>query len=96
MQKRTGSYQCGEVRYESVDEPIALYICHCPECQKQSASAFGITLEVARLGFRVIQGLPKYWSWKTNSGRQLKCAFYSTWVSRLWHEYDPLTENTVH
>ena len=50
---RTGRCQCGEIRYESVGETLSLYVCHCRECQKQSASAFGITLEVSRAGFHV-------------------------------------------
>jgi hypothetical protein len=83
---RTGRCQCGEVRYESVGEPIALYICHCQECQRQSASAFGISLDVPRVGFRVTQGTPKYWSRVTDRGGKLKCFFCPTCGSRLWHE----------
>lgn len=89
---RTGRCQCGEIRYESFGEPLGLYICHCRECQKQSASAFGITLEVSYSGFHIIQGLPKYWERLTDSGRRLNCAFCSTCGSRLWHEYDPVSE----
>ena len=89
---RTGRCQCGEIRYESVGQPLALYICHCRECQKQSASAFGISLEVPQAGFRVTQGTPQYWSRATDSGRQLKCAFCPTCGSRLWHEYEQTSE----
>ena len=35
----TGGCQCGAVRYEIAQEPLAVYVCHCRECQKQSASA---------------------------------------------------------
>ncbi len=86
---RTGRCQCGEIRYESVGEPIGLYICHCRECQKQSASAFGISLRIPRVGFRVTQGTPKYWTRDTDSGRKLKCAFCANCGSRLWHEHVP-------
>ncbi len=89
---RTGRCQCGEVCYESVGEPLALYICHCRECQKQSASAFGITVNVQLAGFRVTHGTPKYWSRSTDSGRRLKCAFCPTCGSRLWHEHDQASE----
>jgi len=77
---------------ESVGEPIAVYICHCKECQKQSASAFGISVDVARVGFQITQGTPKYWYRMTDGGRKLKCAFCSTCGSRLWHESDPVSE----
>jgi len=89
---RTGRCQCGEVCYESAGEPLALYICHCRECQKQSSSAFGLSLDVPRAGFRVTQGTPKYWSRATDSGGTLKCAFCPTCGSRLWHESQSTSE----
>jgi hypothetical protein len=83
---RTGGCQCGAVRYESWGEPAALYVCHCTECRKQSASAFGISFIVPRSGFRVTQGNPKFWSRLANSGRHVHCAFCPDCGSRLWHE----------
>jgi hypothetical protein len=82
----TGGCQCGAVRYESTGEPLALYVCHCRECQKQSGSAFGMSLEVPRQGLRVTRGAPKYWSRDADSGRRCKCAFCPDCGSRLWHE----------
>lgn len=49
----TGGCQCGSVRYEFAGEPLALYVCHCIECRRQSASAFGMSLAVPRAGFRL-------------------------------------------
>lgn len=83
----SGSCQCGAVKYSSTGNIIGLYICHCRECQKQSASAFGITLEVAKDGFCVTSGTPQYWNRATSGGRELKCAFCQICGSRLWHEY---------
>jgi len=82
---RHGGCQCGAVRYESIDTARALYVCHCHECRKQSASAFGISLVVSESGFRVIKGTPKVWSRPTDSGRVLDCAFCAQCGSRLWH-----------
>lgn len=87
----TGSCQCGEICYESNGEPISLYICHCRECQKQSASAFGMSLDVPRDGLKLTKGSPKYWTRSTDSGQKLKCAFCPTCGSRLWHESDPVS-----
>lgn len=83
---RTGGCQCGKVGYESAVEPLALYVCHCRECQKQSASGFGMSLVVPRAGLRLTRGAPKYWTRATDSGRRLKCAFCPNCGSRLWHE----------
>ncbi|KAL7945123.1 hypothetical protein V8C42DRAFT_70630 [Trichoderma barbatum] len=34
--------QCGSVAFKTpLPEPLALYICHCTECRKQTGSAFG-------------------------------------------------------
>jgi len=33
-----GGCQCGKVRYRLEAEPLALAVCHCTECQRQSCS----------------------------------------------------------
>jgi hypothetical protein len=86
MSMRTGGCQCGAVRYESAGAAVALHVCHCRECRKQSASAFGLSLEVPRAGLRVTQGTPVFWSRPTDSGGRLRCAFCPDCGSRLWHE----------
>lgn len=89
---RTGGCQCGAVRYESGGAPLALYACHCLECRKQSASAFGLSLAVPRADFRVTKGEPRFWTRPTDSGRRLRCAFCPHCGSRLWHEPDGPSE----
>ena len=39
---REGGCQCGAIRYQLLRAPVALYACHCRDCQKQSSSAFGL------------------------------------------------------
>jgi hypothetical protein len=85
---RTGGCQCGAVRYASEGEPLGLYVCHCRECQKQSASAFGMSLTVPRAGFRVVSGTPHSWTRPADSGARIACFFCPTCGSRLWHEKD--------
>ena len=83
---RTGGCQCGAVRYAIGGAPLALYVCHCRECQKQSASAFGVSLEVARTDLRLTRGTPARWTRMADSGRRLACLFCPECGSRLWHE----------
>ena len=85
---RTGGCQCGAVRYELAADPLALYVCHCRECRRQSASAFGISVIVPRAALRLTQGVPRFWSRSTDTGNTLRCAFCPTCGSRLWHESD--------
>jgi len=82
----TGRCQCGAVRYEHSRTPSAIYVCHCQECRKQSASAFGISIEVTKAGLKVTQGTPKFWTRDTDSGKRLRCAFCPDCGGRLWHE----------
>ncbi len=89
---RRGGCQCGAVRYEITGAPVALYVCHCRECQKQSASAFGVSLIVASAGFRVTQGAVKSWSRAADSGRRRRCLFCPECGSRLWHEAEPAAD----
>ena len=85
---RTGGCQCGAVRYELAADPLALYVCHCRECRRQSASAFGISVIVPRTALRLTAGTPRFWSRPTDTGNTLRCAFCPTCGSRLWHEND--------
>ncbi len=83
---RQGGCQCGALRYESAGDALALYVCHCRECRRQSASAFGISLIVPRAGLRVTRGTPKFWSRPSDSGGEVRCAFCPACGARLWHE----------
>ena len=83
--EQSGSCQCGGVRYAVPKLPLVIYACHCTECRKQSASAFGISFTVTRSALRLLTGTPHYWSRKTASGHTLECAFCCICGSRLWH-----------
>ncbi|KAK4181295.1 hypothetical protein QBC36DRAFT_318196 [Triangularia setosa] len=38
------SCQCGSIRFKTpLPKPLALYICHCVSCQRQTSSAFGVS-----------------------------------------------------
>ena len=84
----TGGCQCGAVRYAVAAEPLRLYVCHCRECQKQSGSAFGMSLIVPRAAFVVTQGATRRWSRTADSGRAMACCFCSACGARLWHARD--------
>jgi hypothetical protein len=82
---RAGGCQCGSVRYELRSPPLEVYVCHCAECRKQSASAFGISAIVRSTDFALTRGAPKRWSRPTDSGRTLNCFFCPDCGSRVWH-----------
>ena len=82
---QSGGCQCGACRYEFTAAPLALHVCHCLECRRQSASAFGITVTVPAAAFRMVQGAPRQWSRPTASGGITHCFFCPLCGSRLYH-----------
>ena len=72
---RQGGCQCGNLRYEVRDEPLAVTVCHCTHCQSQSGSAFGMSFVVPREAFRVIAGEPRTWTTQADSGADKECVF---------------------
>lgn len=80
-----GGCQCGRIRYEIKAEPLTLYVCHCTECQRQSASAFGMSMPVPRDAVTILQGEPKQWSRVSESRREVICFFCGECGTRLFH-----------
>jgi len=83
---QTGGCQCGAVRYECPATLQAVYVCHCTECRRQSASAFGISCIVPTDTIRLLRGEPHAWTRRTASGVDMRCAFCPDCGTRLWHE----------
>lgn len=81
----TGGCQCGTVRYTISAAPLWLVACHCRECQKQSASAFGMSLIVRRAAVTQTGGEIRTWSRKADSGNTVNCVFCVACGTRLWH-----------
>ncbi|MEQ1890252.1 MAG: GFA family protein [Alphaproteobacteria bacterium] len=48
-----GGCLCGQVRYRFSSEPLAVVVCHCRDCQKQSGSAFSVNVIVAEADIEV-------------------------------------------
>ena len=88
-----GGCQCGQVRYRLNAAPLTLYICHCLDCQKQSSSAFGMSLWVPTEAFELLGGEPKTWETAGDSGSPKICAFCDRCGSRIYHASaeDPAT-----
>jgi hypothetical protein len=83
-----GGCQCGSIRYRIEREPLFLAVCHCTECQRQSGSAFGMSLAVPADAFQN-SGALKTFEVRCDSGRKKTCAFCPECGTRIYH----LTEN---
>jgi hypothetical protein len=83
---KSGGCQCGLIRYELCGEPLLLAVCHCKECQRQSGSAFGMSLAVADGAFQLRSGVLKTFEVKCDSGRIKTCAFCPECGTRIYHQ----------
>ena len=81
----TGGCQCGGVRYALKAPPLTLYCCHCTECQRQSASAFGMSMRVRVKDIEVTGEMARFARNSTASGRALLCDFCPNCGVRLFH-----------
>ncbi|KAM0324584.1 hypothetical protein ACHAQA_007970 [Verticillium albo-atrum] len=85
------SCQCGAISFRTpTPAPLAVYLCHCNECRKQSSSAFGISATFP------VEGLPpladpalrarlSMWSRTTKTGNTLDCYFCTECGARVLH-----------
>ncbi len=71
----TGGCQCGAVRYWIEGEGHRLNVCHCLDCQRQSGSAFGMSLVIEPSSFRLESGRLRDFVVNASSGRKKTCAF---------------------
>jgi hypothetical protein len=83
---KDGGCQCGSVRYRLESEPLGLAVCHCTECQRQSGSAFGMSLAISSDSFRLLSGELKTFTVICDSGRTKSCAFCPSCGTRIYHQ----------
>lgn len=79
-----GGCQCGAVRYEVCAAPLALYACHCTDCQRQSSSAFGLSMPVPRAAL-VVTGTTATYTRVNAAGRTVDRHFCPACGTRLYH-----------
>jgi hypothetical protein len=90
-----GGCQCGRHRYSLATAPRSLYACHCTACQRQSGSAFGLSMPVDRAGLTWEGPDPAAWSRQAASGRHVGALLCPDCGTRLAHvpERDPSVLN---
>jgi hypothetical protein len=80
----TGGCQCGSVSYVVMAEPIRVSACHCKECQRQSGSAFAMSMLVKKESLTVT-GLTRQFMRIADSGNEVTCVFCPECGVRIYH-----------
>jgi len=79
-----GSCQCGQVAYRVKSAPLFVLACHCAECQKQSASAFGLAMGFPPEELEV-SGELKIWKRTSDNGNTNWAHFCPDCGVRIYH-----------
>ena len=85
MKNQTGCCQCGRVSYTLLDDALMLYVCHCLGCQKQSSSAFAMSLRMRREDVEFRESSLTFWETQADSGAPKVCAFCRICGNRIYH-----------
>lgn len=87
----SGGCQCSSIRYELSGKIHRLNICHCKDCQRQSGSAFGMSLVIPKETFSLTSGELKTFQLLSESGRTKTCAFCPDCGVRIYNQTSALT-----
>src|SRR5687767_9414707 len=91
----TGGCQCGAIRYEIATMPIAVFACHCTDCQRRSGSAFALNMPVRAAALRIVKGSPKGGHTTTPSGVAGRTWFCGDCGVRIYGERDTLEGRSI-
>ncbi len=81
-----GGCQCGRCRYRVRGEALALFVCHCTECQRQSSSAFGMALWLTSHSTLATGSAWGRWVRDTPAGKRLVGELCRVCGTRLFHQ----------
>ena len=84
IQNLKGSCQCGEISYELSGSPIALYRCHCTDCQTGSGAAFGMSMWVKKDDFELTSGVLKSFVRTADSKAKIESFFCGSCGVRIY------------
>jgi hypothetical protein len=82
----SGQCLCGVVRFRVDAEPLAVYTCHCTDCQRRTGSAFAFTVVVPSAALRLLAGSTAPYFAELPDGRVKKGQLCAACGTRLWGE----------
>jgi hypothetical protein len=80
----TGGCNCGGIRYEVTEEPVAAGWCHCTRCQRRTGASASAQARIVPGSLRVLQGEELLRAWQPDSG--FAKVFCSACGSHMWSQ----------
>ena len=88
-----GGCMCGAVRYELKAAPMAVYRCHCKDCQRISNTTHTISMVVKREDAELVSGDLVAYDKPADSGRVVRMQRCAQCGTAIWNE--PLASAAV-
>ncbi len=79
----SGGCVCGAVRYECSAKPVAMFKCHCRDCQRVSGGPYSAVVLMLAPDFRLTKGQLRFYSTRSLKGGDHKRGFCSECGSRI-------------
>lgn len=81
-----GGCQCGALRYRITASPLAVYNCHCTDCQKHSGATHSMSMPTRREHFEHIAGEVAAYDKPSDSGRVVRMIGCPVCGTKVWNE----------
>jgi hypothetical protein len=81
-----GGCQCRAVRYRIKAAPLAIYVCHCKDCQRSSGAAFSMTMIMNTTDIELISGTLAAFDKAADSGRTVRMHGCAECGTKIWNE----------
>lgn len=81
-----GGCQCGEVRYRLGAPPLAVYACHCKDCQRFSGTTHTISMVCRSADVELLRGQPIAFDKAADSGRTVRMMACPQCGTKIWNE----------
>jgi len=76
--------RCGRAGFVLREEPISFYLCHCTQCQAESGSAFGQTMQVRAEAIDSAEGPLREQTLHGPEGRRIVMTGCAECLTSLW------------
>ena len=84
-----GGCFCGHVTYKAVIDPDRVVVCHCTDCQRHAATAYGVVAVVVDDQFEVTKGSLKTFEKTADSGKKRELSFCPECGTRIYAKPGP-------
>jgi hypothetical protein len=92
MTNHEGGCLCGELRYETLSDPVNVTVCHCRFCQRATGTAYMVESVFRQEDLRIMRGVPAVYPLPSGgSGKTIYVHFCSLCGTKLFLTFERFT-----